>query len=127
MSAVLDVGAIERDSMTMGVAELVAYLKEHIGAQAVAYLAGLENPRMLVRWSAGTSPRGKAKMRLRYAYRAVRMIAESFDDETAEAWLFGSNTKLDDNAPAWVLRNATQPDDLRPFIPALKAFTRAPE
>lgn len=127
MPTVLDVDAIERESMTASIADLVRYLTSHLGQQAVGYLAGLESPKMLARWIDGTDPRQSARMRLRYAYRAARMIVETFDDPTAEAWFFGSNTKLDDNAPAWVLRHATTVDDLRLFVPAVKAFARAPE
>lgn len=127
MSTVLDVEAIEHDSMTSSIAELVSYLQSHLGQQAVAYMAGLENPKMLSRWAEGTNPRTASRLRLRYAYRAARLIIETYDDTTAEAWFFGSNTKLDDNAPAWVLRHARSVDDLRFLIPAVKAFARAPE
>jgi hypothetical protein len=127
MSPVVDVETIEHDSITASIAEVVGYLKEHVGQQVVAYLAGLENPKMLGRWQEGTEPRAAARMRLRYAYQAVRMLIETYDDQTAEAWLFGSNTKLDDNAPAWVLRRATKVDELRLLIPAVKAFARSSE
>ena len=127
MNPGLDVETIEHDSITASVAEIVSYLKEHLGQQLVSYLAGLENPKMLARWLEGTEPRAAARMRLRYAYQAVRMLIETYDEQTAEAWLFGSNTKLDDNAPAWVLRHATKLDDLRLLIPAVKAFARASE
>jgi hypothetical protein len=55
------------------------------------------------------------------------MLVETFDDETAEAWFFGSNSKLDDEAPARVLRVAQSFDEMRLIVPAAKAFTRAPE
>ena len=127
MNPVLDVDTIEHDSVTASVAEIVGYLKDHLGQQVLAYVAGLKDPKMLGRWLEGTEPRAAGRMRLRYAYQAVRMLIEAYDEQTAEAWLFGSNTKLDDNAPAWVLRHATQVDDLRMLIPAVKAFARASE
>lgn len=37
------------------------------------------------------------------------MIVEAFDDKTARAWLFGTNTRLDDDAPIDVLRSAIEP------------------
>lgn len=37
------------------------------------------------------------------------MIVESFDEKTARAWLFGTNTRLDDEAPIDVLRQASDP------------------
>lgn len=60
-------------------------------------------------------------LRLREGYKVVRMrravrlpvaadlIVESFDEKTARAWLFGTNTRLDDAAPVDVLRQATEP------------------
>ena len=39
----------------------------------------------------------------------MRMIVEAFDEKTARAWLFGTNTRLDDQAPIAVLRQATEP------------------
>lgn len=38
------------------------------------------------------------------------MIVEAFDENTARAWLFGTNTRLDDEAPITVLRQATEPE-----------------
>lgn len=128
MTSVLDVETIERDSKTTGIPEVVDYLQTNLGQQAVAYIAGLENPKMLSKWASGAAPpRPAPRMRLRYAYSAARMLIETFDKNTAEAWFFGSNSKLDDEAPAWVLRNARIVDDLRLVIPAVKAFARASE
>ena len=82
---------------------------------------------MLRRWKDGTQPQAIVRRRLRCAYQVTRMLVETFDDETADAWFFGSNSKLDDEAPARVLRMAQSIDDLRLVVPAAKAFTRAPE
>src|SRR4051794_32169942 len=117
MPPTLDLAEIERDSMTTPIPAVVDYLQGHLGQQVVAYVAGLENTQMLSKWLAGTEPRKTAQLRLRYAYRAARMIIEVFDEKIAEAWLFGANSKLDDDAPAWVLRNAQSLDDLRFVIP----------
>lgn len=128
MAAVQEIQAIEHDSHTLPLSDIVQYLQDHLDRQAVAYMAGLKDAQMISEWIAGDAePHARRRMRLRCAYRATRMIAEAFDARTAEAWLFGSNTKLDDEAPAWVLRNARTPDDLRYVIPAAKAFARSPE
>ena len=37
------------------------------------------------------------------------MISEAYDADTAKAWLFGTNTRLDDQAPIEVLRTARSP------------------
>jgi hypothetical protein len=128
MSAVQEFQRIEHDSNTLPMAEIVRYLQEHLDRQVVAYIAGLKDAQMVADWIAGIAePQLRRRLRLRYAYRAARMVVEAFDDSTAEAWLFGSNPKLDDEAPAWVLRNARTLDDLRHLIPAAKAFARSPE
>jgi len=123
----IDFAVIERASATTPLPEVVEYLQEHLGGAALGYLAGLSDTQMLRRWRDGASPQPIAKQRLRSAYHATRMLVEAFDDETAEAWFFGSNSKLDDEAPVRVLRTAQSVDDLRLIVPAAKAFTRAPE
>ena len=127
MSSTLDVEAIERDSATASIPDIVEYLQDHLGSRTVAFLAGLEDTQMLRQYRAGTQPRDMPRLRLRSAYQATRMLTETFGDETAEGWMFGSNSKLDDEAPARVLRTAQSFDDLRLIVPAAKAFTRAPE
>ena len=124
----VDVEVIERDSTTAPLASLVSYLQEHLGTQTTAYVAGLKDAQMVAKWIGGTSkPRDMTARRLRYAYVLTRMIAETYDKRTADAWFFGSNSRLDDEAPAWILRNAKKLDDLRLLVPAAKAFARAPE
>ena len=54
----------------------------------------------------------------------VRLIAESYDAETAKAWRFAMNTGLDDRAPAAVLRRTVDPEDLDGLVPAARAFIR---
>ena len=125
MATIQETNAIEDDSKTLPISELVRYLCDHLGQQVVAYMAGLKDTQMVGEWISGTEPHPKKQMRIRYAYRAARMIIEAFDEKTAEAWFFGSNSKLDEDAPASVLRNARDVEDLRYLIPAVKAFARA--
>jgi len=129
MAPVLDPAVVERESNTASVAEITAFLAEHLGRQATAYIAGVKNAAQVAKWIDGdTPPRGQlTRLRLRDAYRAARLIVSAYDDATAEAWFFGSNSRLDDEAPAWILRNARSLDDLRMVVPAAKAFARAPE
>ena len=124
----VDFAVIEHETATMPLAEVVEYLQAHLGSTAVGYLAGLKDQQMVARWRSGAAePQPNAKRRLRSAYHATRMIVEAYDDDTAEAWFFGSNSMLDDEAPARVLRVAQSPDELRLVVPAAKAFTRSPE
>lgn len=128
MAAVLDVEEIERETVTLAVPALVEYLQQHLGGTTVAYIAGQADTQMLARWKKGSAdPQSEVKRRLRTGYHVTRMIVEAFDDATAEAWLFGSNTKLDDEAPAYLIRRAKTVDDLRLIVPAAKALARAPE
>jgi hypothetical protein len=129
MPELLDPNVIERDSATAPAHEIAAYLAEQLGRQATAYLCGVKQAATVAKWIDGEAePKGQLqRLRLRHAYTAARMIATAYDRATAEAWFFGSNSRLDDEAPAWVLRHATSLDDLRMVVPAAKAFARAPE
>jgi hypothetical protein len=59
---------------------------------------------------------------LREGYQAARLLVSAYGDETAKAWFFGSNTRLDDQAPAYVLRHAKSWDEQRLIVPAARAF-----
>jgi hypothetical protein len=112
-------GDIEREATTLSVPTIAGYLHSHLGQKITAYLAGIDTTKTVRMWISGAvMPRDLPKARLRYAYQAARMIVEAYDDETAKAWFFGSNTLLDDEAPSYVLRHGTTPDDLRLVIPA---------
>jgi hypothetical protein len=63
--------------------------------------------------------------RLREGYKAVSMIAELYDWETAKAWLFGTNTRLDDQAPVEVLGSAKTDQDFTDVARAAKQFASA--
>jgi hypothetical protein len=79
---------------------------------------------MVGRWAAKKGePRSAATdMRLRYAYEVTRLIADAYGPATARAWLFGSNTRLDDEAPAYLLRYAETPEEVRFIVPTARAF-----
>jgi len=123
MVAVLDPITVEREAVTSGVDRVASYLQQVLGQKIVAYLAGLKDPKMVGAWGRGeVAPRDMAAMRLRYAYQAARMVVNSYGDEAARAWFFGSNHMLDDEAPAYVLRHAQNPGDVRLIVPAARAF-----
>ncbi|HEX4495007.1 MAG TPA: XRE family transcriptional regulator [Thermoanaerobaculia bacterium] len=114
-------GTIEREATTLGISRIAGYLQDHLGQKITAYLSGVGHAKTVGLWISGSAePRDLPKVRLRYAYQAARLLVESYDDETAKAWFFGSNTLLDDEAPAYVLRHGTTPDDLRLVIPAAR-------
>jgi hypothetical protein len=119
-------GGLEHEATTLDISKIAAYLQTHLGQKITAYLAGLDNAKTVGLWISGNvAPRDLPKTRLRYAYQAARLLTEAYDDETAKAWFFGSNTLLDDEAPAYVLRHGTTPDDLRLVIPTARNFVQA--
>ena len=119
---------IERDATTTKLPKLAAYLQENLGQKLTAYVAGLTDPKAVGSWIRGENePRDAAAMRLRYAYQVVRMLVEAYDADTAKAWLFGANTRLNDDAPAYLLRNAKAVDELRQLIPTARAFAGSAE
>lgn len=52
--------------------------------------------------------------------KVVRMLVDAYDATTAKAWLFGTNTRLDDQAPIEVLGAATQSADFTMTVQAAR-------
>jgi len=114
---------VEDDARKQGMPEIAQYLQEALGQRLIAYIADVRDPRMVGRWARGIhSPRGTTAMRVRVAYEVTRLLDEAYDEETAKAWLLGSNSRLDGESPAYVLRNAQSPDDVRLVVPTARAF-----
>lgn len=114
---------VEQERNTLPIRKIANYLQARLGQKPVAYVAGLKDVRQVGRWASGKHvPHDEVDMRLRHAYEVVRLIVETYDDRTAMAWLFGTNTRLDDQAPAYVLRHAETWDDLRYVVPVARAF-----
>ncbi|MFL5862807.1 MAG: XRE family transcriptional regulator [Solirubrobacteraceae bacterium] len=63
---------------------------------------------------------GTTERRLREAYKAVRMLIDAYDSKTARAWLFGTNTRLDDRAPIEVLGAATETAEFAAVVRAAR-------
>jgi len=118
--------AMSDDDSQLPISEIARFLKEHLGQRTTAYIGGVTDPKMVSRWIARqNAPRDESQRRLREGYQAVRLLVSAYGDETAKAWLFGSNTRLDDQAPAYVLRHASSWEDMRYVMPAARAFAGA--
>jgi uncharacterized protein (DUF2384 family) len=102
---------LDHDAATLPISEVAGYLQDQLGQRIAAHLVGLRDAKQVGRYRKpdGPAPNQTTDLRLREGYKIVRMIVESFDDKTARAWLFGTNTRLDDEAPIDVLRRATEP------------------
>ena len=97
--------ALEREATVRPLGELAAYLQEALGQRMAAHLAGLEHAKQIGRYARGAAtPRNDLTVRrIREGYKIVRMLVDAYDATTAKAWLFGTNTRLDDRAPIEVL------------------------
>jgi hypothetical protein len=123
----LDPELITHEAVALDIMEVSAYLQAALGQKLTAYVAGINDPKMVGRWALGrVQPRATANLRLREAYKATRMLVEAYDATTAKAWWVGTNTRLDDHAPAAVLRNAQDPEAARFVAPAARAFAGGP-
>lgn len=113
---------LEHDAITLSIDEIARYLQEHLGQRMAAYLAGLSDVKQIGRYLRpdGPTPSQRTELRLREGYKVVRMIVDAFDERTARAWLFGTNTRLDDRAPIGVLRDATDPEQFADVLRAAR-------
>jgi hypothetical protein len=117
---------IEIDAVRSEISEIAAYLQERLGQRLTAYLSGLKDPKTVGQWAMGkVEPRDVASLRLRHGYQAARLIEDAFGDETAKAWLFGSNSQLRGEAPAFVLRHGRLPEDVTPVVRAAAGFVES--
>lgn len=115
---------LERDGNVLPVAEIAAYLQEHLGQRMAAHLAGLSDAKQIGRYTRenGPDPSSATERRLREGYKVVRMIVEAYDANTAKAWLFGTNSRLDDEAPIDVVGQATTTESFTAVVRAARQF-----
>ena len=119
---------IETDSKITPAKNIAEFLQNHLGQKMTAYLCGLNDAKNVGQWINGNvSPKDLSAMKLRYTYHVTRMIIDAFDDDTAKAWLFGANTRLNDEAPAYIFRHSKTFEDLRRIVPVARAFATAHE
>src|SRR6476620_6974015 len=104
---------LDDEAATHTIREIAAYLQETVGQRVAAAMAGLADAKQVGRYArqGGPEPRGATERRLRTGYKVVRMLVDAYDDKTARAWLFGTNTRLDDQAPIEVLGTAIDTAD----------------
>jgi hypothetical protein len=113
---------LDRDAAVLSPGELAAYLQAQIGQRMTAFLAGVADAKQIGRYArtGGPIPRAAVANRLRHGYKVVRMITDAYDAATAKAWLFGTNTRLDDQAPIELLRVADSPEQFTAFVRAAR-------
>jgi plasmid stabilization system protein ParE len=111
---------LDHEAATRSVPEIAAYLQNTVGQRVAAAIAGLVDARQIGRYAAagGPEPREAVERRLREGFKVVRMLADAYDAKTAKAWLFGINSRLDDQAPIEILGQA---DDTATFASVVRA------
>jgi hypothetical protein len=114
------------EAVRLPIHEIAAFLQQQLGKNLTAYISGVNDPKMVSHWIGRHHiPRDQPQMRLRESYQAARLIVSAYGNETAKAWFYTSNARLDDQAPAYVLRTATRWEELRFIVPAARAFADA--
>ncbi|GLF96563.1 XRE family transcriptional regulator [Streptomyces yaizuensis] len=88
------------DTVKTKVADIARFLQENFGQKLAAFIADIEDPKQVGKWSSGqNSPRVDSELRLRAAYQVFRMITLAENDHTARAWMIGMNPQLEDDSP----------------------------
>ena len=96
-----------QDSVRLPTPELVARLRELLGARLVAYVGSVKETRAVRQWAEGQrEPSAEVVLRLRTAYHAAALLAEKDSPAVVAAWFQGMNPRLGDVAPARLLREA---------------------
>jgi hypothetical protein len=113
---------LDEEAATRSIREIAAYLQDAVGQRVAAAIAGLADAKQIGRYAreGGPEPHGATERRLREGYKVVRMLVDAYDGKTARAWLFGTNTRLDDQAPIEVLGAATKPTEFTTVVRAAK-------
>jgi len=111
---------IFHETTRLDIHELTRRLNNHLGATAVAILAGSRDAKLPYRWAkeSGPIPNESSQNRLRTAHRVWGMIADAESDHTARTWFVGLNPLLNEISPLMALRD----DRLKEVIDAAKAF-----
>jgi len=110
------------ESLRLTPAEIVAGLRDTLGAKLVAYLGGVHETRAVREWAEGSrAPSAQVVQRLRTAFYVMALLRDREAASTVASWFQGMNPELEDTAPARVLRE----QDLAVAGPAVLAAARS--
>lgn len=113
-----------RDSQQWPMTQIVAQLRNILGARLVAYLGGVKETRAVREWADGSrEPASDAvKQRLRDSYQIAALLAERESDGVVQAWFLGMNPQLADRAPARLLREGDPEQVTADVMAAARVF-----
>lgn len=111
------------DSIRLALPDVVAKLREVLGARLVAYIGNVKSTQPVAAWASGQrSPGELDEDRLRLAFQIAGLLRERNSSATVQAWFKGMNPALGDIAPARILREG-DPVDVGPdVLAAAKSF-----
>lgn len=115
-------GAIRANSVTLversPIEEIVAELSQIIGPKFTAYVASVEEPELIEKWTLGiAAPSDIIQSRLRLTYRVSKVINDHYQDrDTVQAWLQGKNPDLGDKVAMVMIRTGEDPDRLESVL-----------
>lgn len=116
--------AAHSQAAVMDQAQLISALREVLGAKLVAYIAGVNDTRIIRQLAEGSAEIDSEDTveKLRIAYRAARLITDRDGGRVAQTWFQGMNPHLDDQAPAQVLRLGGPVADWQRVLAAAREF-----
>ena len=110
------------ESLRLTPAEIVAGLRDTLGAKLVAYLGGVRETRAVREWAEGArTPSAETVQRLRTAFYVMALLRDRESASTVASWFQGMNPELEDTAPARIRRE----QDLATAGPAVLAAARS--
>jgi hypothetical protein len=120
--SVTEAQRLDDEAATRPIREIAAYLQDVVGQRVAAAIAGLIDAKQIGRYAreGGPEPHSATERRLREGYKIVRMLVDAYDGKTARAWLFGTNTRLDDAAPIEVLGAAKDTEEFAMVVRAAR-------
>lgn len=116
------------DSVRFDVSDLVAALRDLLGARLVAYIGSVKETRAVRQWADPEdtrTPSADVVGRLRLAYRIAALLSEKDSQGVIQAWFQGMNPRLDDVAPARLLRDGDLAQHGLTVLAAARSFAAA--
>lgn len=108
-------------AMNLPIATVVAELVARLGLTTVASIGGVRETRAVQQWVDGYREPQRGHV-LRFGLQLIVMVAGADGRETLDAWLHGSNPRLDDAAPLTLLRDEPLESVQGRLLAAARAF-----
>ena len=103
--------------------EVAQELREVLGSDLAAYIAGVAETRAVREWAEGTrTPDSDVQQRCRVALQVALLLNESDGRRITQAWFQGLNPELHDRSPARLLRDGPAEETGPQVLAAARAF-----